>query len=48
MPDHGGWYSQPVTFTAAGTDATSGVLGCDEPTYAGPDSDRRHRGGDVP
>ena len=38
VPDHGGWYSRPVTFTARGTDATSGVLGCDEPTYAGPDA----------
>jgi hypothetical protein len=38
LPDHGGWYSRPVTFTPEGTDATSGLLGCDKPSYAGPDS----------
>ena len=38
LPDHDGWYSRPVSFTGQGSDATSGLLGCDKPSYAGPDS----------
>jgi hypothetical protein len=38
LPDHDGWYTRPVTFTPQGSDATSGLLGCDKPSYAGPDS----------
>jgi hypothetical protein len=37
-PDHAGWYNRPVTFSAAGRDATSGIDSCDKPTYGGPDS----------
>jgi hypothetical protein len=37
-PDHDGWYTHPVTFAAVGADATSGLLGCEAVTYAGPDS----------
>jgi len=36
-PDANGWYNHPVTFTFAGTDATSGVAGCSSPTYGGGD-----------
>ena len=38
LPDHDGWYTRPVTFTASGRDDTSGLLGCDSATYAGPDA----------
>ena len=37
-PDHDGWYTHPVTFAFAGTDATSGVSGCTNIAYAGPNS----------
>jgi hypothetical protein len=37
-PDHGGWYTHPVTFAPQATDATSGLLGCEPAPYAGPDS----------
>jgi hypothetical protein len=37
-PDHDGWYTRPVTFVPTGADATSGLLGCESVTYAGPDS----------
>jgi hypothetical protein len=37
-PDHSGWYNHPVSFSAHGTDATSGVAACSNPTYSGPDS----------
>lgn len=37
-PDSGEWYTRPVTYSVAGADATSGVAGCESPTYAGPDS----------
>jgi hypothetical protein len=37
--DHNGWYNKPVGYSAAATDATSGVEGCDPAaTYNGPDS----------
>jgi hypothetical protein len=39
-PDHHGWYNHPVAFRFAGTDATSGLADCTNPTYAGPDSAR--------
>jgi hypothetical protein len=38
LPDHDSWYSRPVSFTPEASDATSGLLGCDKPGYAGPDS----------
>jgi hypothetical protein len=37
-PDHNGWYNHPVAFGFTGSDATSGVAGCDSVTYGGPDS----------
>ena len=37
-PDHDGWYTHPVTFTPQGTDAASGILGCESASYAGPDA----------
>jgi hypothetical protein len=37
-PDHNGWYTHPVTFAFNGTDSTSGVSGCSNVAYAGPNS----------
>jgi hypothetical protein len=37
-PDHAGWYTRPVEFTAHGTDGTSGIEACVAPGYGGPDS----------
>jgi hypothetical protein len=37
-PDSPGWYTRPVTFAFAGSDATSGIASCSSVTYAGPDS----------
>ncbi len=37
-PDVGTWYVRPVTFTFAGSDATSGVAGCSAVGYQGPDN----------
>jgi hypothetical protein len=37
-PDHGAWYNQPVSFAVTGSDATSGLTGCDPAiNYSGPD-----------
>ncbi|HEV3375768.1 MAG TPA: hypothetical protein VG126_00655 [Thermoleophilaceae bacterium] len=36
-PDANGWYTGPVKFTVAGTDAMSGIESCPAVTYAGPD-----------
>jgi hypothetical protein len=36
-PDHDGWWNHPVAFTFNGTDATSGIAGCDVVSYGGPD-----------
>jgi hypothetical protein len=38
QPDHNGWYRSPVQVTFAGTDATSGLLGCSSTTYDGPNA----------
>jgi len=35
--DHAGWFTRPVAFVFAGTDATSGLAGCDPAAYGGPD-----------
>jgi hypothetical protein len=36
--DHSGWYNHPVTFSANGSDATSGIASCQaDVTYSGPD-----------
>jgi hypothetical protein len=37
-PDHKGWYTRPVTFAPVGEDGLSGLAGCDQAAYAGPDS----------
>jgi hypothetical protein len=37
-PDHNGWYNHPVGFNFDGTDATSGIAGCDSARYDGPDT----------
>jgi hypothetical protein len=37
-PDAHGWYRAPVTVTYAGSDGTSGIASCSQPTYSGPDS----------
>ena len=37
-PDANGWYNHPVSFSVAGTDATSGIAGCTSGSYAGPDT----------
>jgi large repetitive protein len=36
-PDHTGWWNHAVKWTFSGTDATSGIAGCDTITYSGPD-----------
>jgi len=36
--DANGWYNHTVTFSAAGTDATSGIDSCQSSAYSGPDS----------
>jgi large repetitive protein len=40
-PDRGGWWNHPVQIVFAGSDATSGIAGCDTVTYAGPDDPGR-------
>ena len=38
-PDHNGWYNHGVGYRAVGSDATSGIAGCDAgAVYDGPDS----------
>ena len=37
-PDHGAWYTRSVGFSVTGSDATSGIAGCDPVIYNGPDS----------
>jgi hypothetical protein len=36
-PDHDGWWNHPVSLQFNGTDATSGMSGCDVVSYSGPD-----------
>jgi hypothetical protein len=38
-PDVNGWYNNPVAFTFAGSDATSGIDACPAVTYSSPDSE---------
>jgi hypothetical protein len=38
QPDQNGWYVKPVSFVFSGSDATSGLAGCDTVGYSGPDS----------
>jgi hypothetical protein len=37
-PDSNGWYRAPVAVSFSGADATSGVAGCTQTAYGGPDS----------
>ena len=37
-PDSNGWYNSPVGINFTGSDATSGLAGCNSTTYGGPDS----------
>lgn len=37
-PSLRGWYTNPVTFTFAGSDAVSGIAACSSITYSGPDT----------
>jgi hypothetical protein len=37
-PDANGWYNHPVSFAFAGTDGGSGVAGCSQVAYNGPDT----------
>ncbi|MEZ0294555.1 MAG: hypothetical protein ACAH82_18620, partial [Solirubrobacteraceae bacterium] len=36
QPDHDGWYTHPVGFTAQGQDSTSGLAGCQGASNGGP------------
>jgi len=36
-PDANGWYNHPLTVAFDGSDATSGIASCSQPTYDGPD-----------
>jgi hypothetical protein len=44
-PDANGWYNHPLTVGFGGADATSGVEGCTQTTYSGPDSATAFVGG---
>jgi hypothetical protein len=35
-PDYGGWYNHPVALAFQGSDALSGLAGCDSVVYSGP------------
>jgi hypothetical protein len=37
-PDHAGWFTAPVRFAVAASDATSGLADCPPVSYTGPDS----------
>jgi hypothetical protein len=37
-PDSNGWYRAPVAVSFSGADATSGLAGCTQTSYGGPDS----------
>ncbi|MGB2874691.1 MAG: hypothetical protein WBB76_04365 [Gaiellaceae bacterium] len=37
-PDANGWFNHPVSFSFSGTDAGSGIAGCSQVSYAGPDN----------
>jgi hypothetical protein len=37
-PDANGWYNHPVSFSFSGTDTGSGIAGCSQATYSGPDN----------
>ena len=37
-PDANGWFNSPVSLVASGSDATSGIASCTQPSYAGPDT----------
>jgi hypothetical protein len=37
-PDHAGWFTSTIRFDFSGTDATSGLAGCESASYSGPDA----------
>jgi hypothetical protein len=37
-PDANGWYNHPVSVSFSGTDGGSGIAGCSQATYGGPDN----------
>jgi hypothetical protein len=37
-PDTNGWYNHPVSFAFTGTDGGSGIAGCSQVSYSGPDT----------
>ena len=37
-PNNHGWYNRPVSFAFSAADATSGLSGCSNPTYTGPNT----------
>jgi hypothetical protein len=37
-PDSDGWYRSPVSFTGSGSDGLSGLAGCSNASYSGPDT----------
>ncbi len=37
-PDANGWYTHPVAFSFSGADVLSGIAGCSQATYNGPDN----------
>jgi hypothetical protein len=39
-PDANGWYNHAVTISFSGSDATSGLAGCSQAAYKGPDNGR--------
>ncbi|MGN6431107.1 MAG: hypothetical protein ACTHNB_10320 [Gaiellaceae bacterium] len=44
-PDANGWYNHPLTIAFNGSDATSGIASCSQPTYDGPDGAAASVGG---
>jgi hypothetical protein len=44
-PDANGWYNHPLTIAFDGSDATSGIAACSQPTYDGPDNANASVGG---
>jgi hypothetical protein len=44
-PDYNGWYNHPVAFSFSGADGGSGLAGCSQATYGGPDNGSAAVGG---
>ena len=47
-PDANGWYNHPVSFSFSGTDTGSGIAGCSQATYGGPDNGAAAVAGSLP